>query len=264
MPIPKCKTPPVADVRRKKILMHSFPKFGKTTWAASIPNAIFLATEPGLGSVEALRWEDEHGNYVIDSWEKLLQATKEVVDSNQFSMLIIDTLDLAFELCRDYVCRQNNEPYHTDGKLGYGKGTTLINNEMRRYLTRLGALNMGVVLLAHTVSETVQTRTGEIQRAVPNLPEKARRPLLGMMDFIFYGDFEIEARGDEKIAKRVLRTKPHPAWEAGDRSAKLPAILPLDYDALVKACSPNPAQTPVQVSSPTSAASTVAAKEKKG
>lgn len=241
MPIPKAKTPPVTDVRKKKVLLHSFPKFGKTRWAASIPDAIFLATEPGLGAVEVMRWEDEKGNYVIDSWEKLLAATKEVVESGGFSTLIIDTLDLAYELCRDWVCRQHNEPYHTDGKLGYGKGTTLINNEMRRYLTRLGALNLGVVLLSHTVTETVETRTGELLKAVPNLPEKARRPLLGMMDLILYGDFEIEPRGGDRLVKQVLRTKPHPAWEAGDRSAKLPPTIPVDYDALVKAFNEVPA-----------------------
>jgi hypothetical protein len=235
MPIPKSKTPPVMDVQRKKILLHAFPKFGKSTWAASIPDSIFLATEPGLGSIEAMRWEDERGNYVIGTWEELLRATKEVVESGRFHTVILDGVDGAWELCREYVCRQHNEQYHTDGKLGYGKGLTLINNEVRRYLTRLGMLNMGVILLAHTVNEMVNTRTGEIQRAVPNLPEKARRPLLGMMDMIFYGDFEMEHQGEERTVRRVLRTKPHPAWEAGDRTGRLPETIPLSFEALVAA-----------------------------
>ena len=235
MPIPKGKAQPVVDLRRKKILLHSFPKFGKTRWASTIPDSIFLATEPGLGSVEVLRWEDENGRYVIDSWDKLLVATKEVVDAGRFSVLIIDTIDIAYELCRQWVCEKHAEEYHTDGKLSYGKGTSLINNEIRRYLTRLGALDMGVVLLGHTVVETVSTRNGDIQRAVPNLPEKVRQPILGLMDLILYGDMEWEQSGKDRIAKRIVRTKPSPAWEAGDRSGKLPASMGLSWSEMQEA-----------------------------
>ena len=37
------------------------------------------------------------------------------------------------------------------------------------------------------------------------------------------------------IIDRVMRTKPHPTYEAGDRTGRLPEQLPLDYDAFVKA-----------------------------
>lgn len=247
MPIPKNKAKPVPDLTRKKILIHGEPKAGKTTLAAAIPDAIFLATEPGLGSVEAMRWEDEKGNYVIDSWAKLMTATREAVESKRFRVVVLDTIDLCYELAREHICANHGEEYYTDGKLGYGKGTALINNEMRRYLMRLGALDMGVVLLGHTVMETVTTRTGDIQRAVPNLPEKARRPLLGMMDAILYVDFETEQQGDRRVAKRVLRTKPHPNWEAGDRSGRLPHTLPLDWAVLSEAYKTAGTSTPASV-----------------
>jgi hypothetical protein len=235
MPIPKTKACPVNVLSGKKILLHAPPKFGKSSFSAGIPDAIFLATEPGLGSLETMRWEDENGNYVITNWETLLTATKEVVESKRFKTIVLDTIDLAFELCRDWVCQKHGEEYYTDGKLGYGKGTSLVNNEMRRYLTRLNSLNLGVVLLAHSVMETVDTRTGEIQRAVPNLPEKVRRPILGAMDFIFYGDFELDEKGERRIPRRVLRTKPNPAYEAGDRTGRLPNTLPMDWGALKEA-----------------------------
>lgn len=235
MPIPKVKTKPVPDLATRKILIHGEPKSGKTTLAAGIPDSIFLATEPGLGSIEAMRWEDENGNYVIDSWQKLMTATKDVIEARRFKVVVIDTIDLCYELARDFVCTKYGEDHYTDGKLAYGKGTALINNEMRRYLMRLGTLNIGVVLLGHTVMETVNTRTGEIQRAVPNLPEKARRPILGMMDLILYVDFEAEQQGDRRTVKRVLRTKPHPNWEAGDRTGRLPSTLSLEWPALADA-----------------------------
>lgn len=239
MPIPKAKCKPVRNASNMKILFHSFPKFGKSTWASTIPDSIFLATEPGLGCIEAMRWEDAAGNYVIDSWDKLMDATAEVVNSKQFRVVIVDTLDNALEMCKEKVCQENGEKFHTDGKLSYGKGTALIIGEFRRYLTRLGSLNMGVVLLSHTVQETIHGRNGEYQKAVPNVPEKHRRPILGMMDLILYGDMDREKQGESYIAKRVMRTKPHPHWEAGDRSGTLPAELPLDWKALADAFAAN-------------------------
>ena len=235
MPIPKKKTPPVAELACKKTLMHGPPKSGKTTVASTIPDSIILATEPGLGSVEAMRWEDESGNYVIDSWEKLMAATKEVVEAKRFKVVVIDTLDNAVELCREFVCKKHGEEYHADGKLAFGKGTSLINNEFRRYLMRLGALNMGVVLLAHTVSETIEADGREMQRSVPNVSEKIRRPILGMMDLILFADFEVRQEGDRRVARRVFRTKPNPAYEAGDRTGRLPNPLAMDWNALREA-----------------------------
>lgn len=244
MPIPKTRSKPPQDIGRMKVLLHSFPKFGKSTWAATIPDSIFLATEPGLGCIEAMRWEDEKGNYVIDTWAKLMEATREVVEAGRFRTVIIDTLDMALEMCKDHICAAAGEKYHTDGTLGYGKGSAMIIAEMRRYLVRLGSINMGVVLLAHTVQETIHGRTVEYQKAVPNVPEKHRRPILGMMDLILYGDMEREKQGDNYVGRRVLRTKPHPHWEAGDRSGVLPDALPLDWNALRNAFASSPTGKP--------------------
>jgi hypothetical protein len=33
----------------------------------------------------------------------------------------------------------------------------------------------------------------------------------------------------------VIRTKPNPAYEAGDRTGRLPEVFPLDFDAFGKA-----------------------------
>ena len=43
-----------------------------------------------------------------------------------------------------------------------------------------------------------------------------------------------DAAGNVTI-ERVMRTKPNPTYEAGDRTGRLPEMLPLDYDAFVKA-----------------------------
>jgi hypothetical protein len=53
---------------------------------------------------------------------------------------------------------------------------------------------------------------------------------------ILYGDSVArkDAAGNV-IIDRVLRTKPHPTYEAGDRTGRLPEVLPLNYEAFVAA-----------------------------
>ena len=46
------------------------------------------------------------------------------------------------------------------------------------------------------------------------------------------------------VINRVLRTKPHPTYEAGDRTGRLPDVLPLDYSAFVKAFEATPTAEP--------------------
>lgn len=230
MPIPKTKSVPVSDLYRKKILLHGQPKIGKTTVASQIPDAVFLATEPGLGSVEAFRWEDERGQYLIGDWNTLNQALDEVIAAKRFRMVVLDSLDAAFELCRDHVCREHGEKFHLDGKLSYGKGTAMINGELRRFLMRLANLDIGLLMLAHTIQEEVETRTGKTLRYVPNLPEKVRHPILAFVDLIGFCDFDIEAESGK--LRRVIRTRPSPNWEAGDRTGKLPPTVALSWDSL--------------------------------
>jgi len=236
MPIPKTKTKPQMDLASKTIICHGAPKCGKSTLFGKFPDAIFLATEPGLNSLEVMRWEDANGKYVIDSWEQLKQATGEIVESGRFKTIVIDTIDLAYELCRDYVCRKYKEEYHTDGKLSYGKGTTLINNEMRRYLLKLASVGIGIALISHSVCEEIETRTKKHTRMTPNLPEKVRKVILGTMNIILYCDFEVaQNENGVQTYQRVLRTKSNPTYEAGDRTNRLPGTLPLEYNALAAA-----------------------------
>ena len=55
---------------------------------------------------------------------------------------------------------------------------------------------------------------------------------------ILYGDsVSRKDAGGNLVVDRVLRTKPHPTYEAGDRTGRLPEMLPLDYAAFNSAFS---------------------------
>jgi hypothetical protein len=240
MPITESVPAPPRVLSEQITLVYGDPKAGKSTLVAGLEGVCFLATEAGLKHLSAPRWSAADGRYVITSWPELLEATAEVLKSGKFKTIAIDTIGNACLLCEQYVCAKHGEEWKGDGKLGFGKGTALIVGELRRYLNKLSALKVGLVMIAHAERRTIDERTGKYEKAVPFLPGDNKKlelynAVLGMADLVLYC-------AQEPNGKRVLRTKPHTTYDAGDRSGALPDPLPMASAALSTAFnSTNPA-----------------------
>lgn len=226
--LPTEKSKPVTDLGRQSILIYGVPKCGKSEWSSCFPSAIFLECEPGLNHLEVFK-------VPTYSWESFLEACKLIAKGDhKFQTVVIDTVDNAFKMCSEHVCAKHGIEY--EGDMAHGKGWALVKNEWHRVLTRLASLPYGLILISHAVDRTIEMRTGEYTKTVPSLPDRARNVVLGLVDMILYGDSV--ARKDASgnvIIDRVLRTKPHPTYEAGDRTGRLPEVLPLNYEAFVAA-----------------------------
>ncbi len=229
MPIalPTARATPTLDLATKTTLIYGPPKIGKSTFASMFPDALFLECEPGLSELSVYK-------VPTYSWEDLLAACKLVAaGEHAFKTIVIDTIDNAFKFCSDHVCAKHSIEY--EGDLPHGKGWAFVKNEWHRVLTRLASLPYGVVLISHSVDKRVETRTGEYTKTQPSLPDRARHVVLGLVDMILFCD--TQSRKDESgqvSVERVIRTKPHPTYEAGDRTGRLPDMLPLDYAAFAR------------------------------
>ena len=226
--LPTEASKPVTELGKQSILLYANPKLGKSTFASKAPGALFFECEPGLNHLEVFK-------VPTYSWEAFLEACKLVAKGDHnFKTIVIDTVDNAFKMCSDYVCAKHGIEY--EGDMGHGKGWALVKNEWHRVLTRLASLPYGLILISHAIDKTIETRTGEYTKTTPSLPDRARNVVLGLVDIILFGDSvaKKDAAGNVTV-ERVLRTKPHPTYEAGDRTGRLPELLPLDYEQFVKA-----------------------------
>ncbi len=215
-----------------------------STWCSHAEGALFLATEAGLNNLDVYQ-------VPIATWDDLLAAGKEIAEGKHpFKTVIIDTIDNAYRMCAEHVCAKFKIEHESD--LGYGKGYALINNEFYRVLNKLALLPCGLFLISHSQEREIETRTGKLTRIVPTLPDKARKIVLGMVDIILFCDLEVTSGADGKpVQRRVIRTKPHVNYEAGDRTGRLPEILDLDFQKFVAAyaqgttsTAPSPAVVP--------------------
>ena len=230
MLLPTAKTPPKPNLADLTVLTYGPTKIGKSTWCSHADNALFLSTEPGLNSLEVFQ-------VPIKSWDELLTACAKIAESkHEFKTVIIDTVDNAYRMCADYVCRKFKVEHESD--LGYGKGYTLTLAEFQRVLNKLAFMPYGLYLISHSQEIEIETRTGKYTKTVPTLPEKARKIVLGLVDMILYCDIEAATGPDNKIvARRVMRTKPSLYYEAGDRTGRLPDVINLDYARFIEAYS---------------------------
>jgi hypothetical protein len=228
MLLPTQKTPPKPDLADLTVLCYGPTKIGKSTWCSGAEGAVFLSTEPGLNSLEVFQ-------VPVRTWDELLAACGELAEGNHgFKTVIIDTIDNAYRMCAEYVCRKFKVEHEAD--LSYGKGYALIQGEFQRVLNKLAFMPYGLYLVSHSQNIEVETRTGKYTKTVPTLPEKARKIVLGLVDMILYCDIETTTGADNKVtARRVMRTKPSLYYEAGDRTGRLPEVIDLDYSRFIEA-----------------------------
>lgn len=222
MPLPTAKTTPKKSLSDFTMLIYGRPKVGKTSMCAQIPDALFLSCEPGTNALSI--YESR-----ITSWPEFLEACRAIEhEKHPFATVVVDTIDAALRYCTEHVCRQNGIKHESD--LGYGKGYALVVNEFWRVISKLAALPPGVIFVSHAEEKELETRTGRVTRIVPTLPERVRKQIIGMTDFIFL--FDVEPDPETKEPRRVIRTKPSAAVEAGDRTGRLPDTVPMSWDAL--------------------------------
>lgn len=230
MQLPTTKTTPTVSLSNFTTLVYGMPKIGKSTFAAGFPDALFLDCEGGLQSLETYR-------VPIFTWNEFKATCTEIQKGDhQFKTIVIDTVDQAYQRCREHVLGALGVMHESDAEIG--KGWDLVTNEFLRVLARLALLPYGLVLISHAVEKEFKTPTGKVTRRIPTLPGKVGLKVVGMADLYLYADHEITtAQKGVTSEKRVLRTKPTSIYEAGDRTGLLPESIPMEFSAFAEAFS---------------------------
>ena len=105
------------DLKGYTVLLYGQPKTGKTTTAAKFPKALLLAFETGYLAIPGVMAQP------INKWSEFKQVLKQLKDEQAhevFSNVIVDTADIAYDLCEKYICNQNG--VSAVGDMPSGKG----------------------------------------------------------------------------------------------------------------------------------------------
>lgn len=177
----------------------------------------------------------------INTWaefRKVLRQLKDEKVKEQFETVIIDTADIAYDLCEKYICANAKRP---DGGFGvdsvsdipFGKGYTQVAKEYDECLRSIIQMDYGLVLISHSVDKTFKDEQGqEYNQIVPTLGNKPRAIVSRMCDIIGYSR-SIQDKEGKTSTKLFMRGTPR--YIAGSRFKYTPDYIDFNYQSLVDA-----------------------------
>lgn len=207
----------------------------KTTIATKFPRHLLLAFEKGYNAIPGAMAQP------INTWaefRKVLRQLKDEKVKEQFETVIIDTADIAYDLCEKYICANAKRP---DGGFGvdsvsdipFGKGYTQVAKEYDECLRSIIQMDYGLVLISHSVDKTFKDEQGqEYNQIVPTLGNKPRAIVSRMCDIIGYSR-SIQDKEGKTSTKLFMRGTPR--YIAGSRFKYTPDYIDFNYQSLVDA-----------------------------
>ncbi|WP_427183642.1 ATP-binding protein [Bordetella bronchialis] len=229
----------VKNDRPPIICVHGGPGIGKTTFAASSEDCVFIRTEDGLGVLEVDAFP------ISTSFDEVMEAISSLAsEEHNFKWLVLDSLSALEPLIWAAVAKDEGKKNVED--IPYGKAYVIALDRWREMLDALAYLaaekKVGSILIAH--SDIVRHEPPEMaayDRTQIKLHKRAFQLVYERADIIGYAAPEVflSKDGDPKSLKgarniatgsgqRWLHLVEKPAFIAKNRY-QLPEKLPLSW-----------------------------------
>ena len=209
--------------------IYGAPKTGKTTLATQMPNALLLAFERGYNAIPGIVPQD------VNTWGEMKQVYRELKKPEVrevYKTVIIDTVDIAADLCQKYICNQLGIENMGDG--GWATNSwSKYKKEFEEVFRGLTMLGYAVVFISHETEYTEKDTNGkEITKIRPAVQKSALAIVENMADIYGYAKTIITDEGSK--VKLMLRSSDG-RIACGCRFKYIEPIIDFNYNSLAKA-----------------------------
>lgn len=185
--LPTERSVPSTRLQDYTILLFGEKKIGKTDLTAQFPETFHGMTEPG-GKAQTIFQR------AINNWREFIGYVRLLEKDKKFRTVSIDTADILYGHCFDFVAQREGFVHPSDE--AYGKGWKAIRDEFHKWVLRLINTGKGVIFVSHATEKEVKMRGGDTyDRIQPTLGGQARDILEGMVDLWFYYGYD----GDRRV-----------------------------------------------------------------
>ena len=233
------------EAKPPRIMIYGSEGVGKSTFAASAPNPIFIQTEDGLGEINCRKFP------LANSLSEVLAELAALRDEpHEYLTVVIDSADWLERLIFDEVCKEFGVRSIEKADGGYGKGYTHALTHWRKVVNLLQELRdkrgMVVILVAHAKVERFEDpENAAYDRYTPRLHKHAASLIAEWVDAVLFANkmFRVSTDGNDRAVatpigadggERVIRTVGSPACIAKNRFG-LPGEIPLSWTAFINA-----------------------------
>ena len=204
-------------------------KCGKTTFGSKMPGALLLAFERGYNALPGVVAQD------ITTWGEMKQTMRELKKpevKERFKSIIVDTVDIAADLCQKYICSQLGIENIGDG--GWAtNGWAKYKKEFEDTFRTLAQLGYAVVFISHDKEKTISPQNAkEYQQIGSSMQSSALAIIENMSDIIGYAHPKMTENGARMVL--TLRSEDN-SVRCGCRFRYIESEIDFTYDALTKA-----------------------------
>ena len=198
---------------------------GKTTFGAATPKPLLLAFEKGYNALPGVIAQD------ITTWGELKQVLRELKKpevKEAFSTIIIDTVDIASQLCEKYLCNQLGIENIGDG--GWAtNGWAKVKREWEQTFRAVTMEGYALVFISHKKDKTFKRKDGtEYNQIVPSCSTAYNEIIKNMSDIMGY--IEVE-NGERRLVLRSADDR----IDCKCRFKMIDPVIDFNYHALVDA-----------------------------
>lgn len=198
---------------------------GKTTFGSQTKNPLLLAFELGYKALPGVKAQP------IQSWGEVKQVLRELKKpevKNVFNTIVVDTVDIASQLCEKYMCNQLGIENIGDG--GWAtNGWAKVKKEWEQTWRAFTMEGYAVVFISHSKDKTFTRKDGTTyNQIVPSCPNAYEEIIKNMVDLMGYINID---NGQRKL---VLRSADD-SIDCKSRFKMIAHEIPFSYDDLVKA-----------------------------
>lgn len=225
---------------------------GKSSLMASIPGIIILDPDGGCRALPGFILDVKNWSDCLEA-KRLLSKPEAIAN---YSWIGIDLLNLYYDYCSDYICKQLGIKHPSDSD--HGKAWSQVTQEFARWIRDMGNLGLPLVATCHINTTEITIKSRKFNRYIPAFvgggARSAYQRVLENFDIIGFITFdvkEVEPTKDVRKAvdpdihtvnlspqqatefteTRVIHFQPSQYWEAEDTSRQLPpkVVLPEDW-----------------------------------
>lgn len=230
-------------------MVYGNPKAGKSSLAYGLfgQRGLFLGFEDGTRTLAGAM------AIPVNSWEDLTKDKKVEVNGEKvkkpsinkqlknpqvkekFKVLIIDTVDLMYDLAIKQICDDEGVDDILD--IPFGKGLKMADDLFKEQLLSWEREGYRLFFISHSEDKklTIKDHKGierEITKFTPSVNKRAFKIVSKMVDNIFFAYVKVKEDGMEE---RVVFTRETNVYYAGSRFHHLPSELPLEAKEIEKA-----------------------------
>lgn len=174
----------------------------------------------------------------INAWKEALAVKKQLLkDADQaqeegretyYKSVIVDTIDIAYDLCERYVLDKEGVEYldETEKMRGYRE----LSREYDRFFQEIVKAGYTLICISHATTKQVKENGEKYEKTIPTVPDRGFLVVARLVDVCAYASYETDPETGATSSWLTMRGSKY--LEAGSRNPYMSEKIPFTYEAL--------------------------------